>query len=119
MTSAEAAYPQPRRWAAVPVQELSGWVGSEDTHWVSAATGEGPPHMGLGAKPETCSICRDGCDWADCGEPPTEMLAGQVVTERPASLFEPAAQESEPVTLLMCAEHAERARTEPVAVEPR
>ena len=106
---------EPRRWTTVPVIELSGWLGSEDTH--SMVTPDGAPgiHAGTGPKPETCSICRDGCGWAECGEPPTEMLSSRVVTERPATLFEPAGEDPEPVTLLMCAEHAERVRTEPVA----
>ena len=107
---------QPRRWAAIPHQELSGWVGSDDTHWMSCG---GPGlHIGTGPKPNTCSICRDGCDWTDCSEPPTEMLTGRAVIERPATLLEPATEESEPVVLRLCAEHTERVRAEPVVLEP-
>ena len=113
---------EPRRWAAVPVIELSSWLGSEDTHWMTSDLGGGL-HIGTGPKPETCSICRDGCDWSDdsgdCGAPPDVMLTGHIVTSTAATLFEPASEESEPVTLPLCAKHAERVQTEPVAVEPR
>ena len=105
---------QPRRWAAVPVQELSGWVGSEDTHWMEDPLGAVGVHIGTGPKPRTCTICRDGCDWDDCIEVPTEMVGGQVVTDIPATLFDAARRELEPCRLLLCAGHAERVRSEPV-----
>ena len=92
--------------------ELSSWVRGDDSHWM--ATDDEPGlHLGIGPQPDTCTICRDGCDWYDCGEPPTETLTGDVVIERPATLFDDASEVLEPWMLYLCATHAERVKTEP------
>ena len=74
-------------------------------------------HIGCGPHPKTCQICREGCDWEDCLEPPTEVVTGHVVIAQPATLLDPATEDTESVRLMLCDAHAERARTEPVMLE--
>lgn len=100
-----------RQWRAVPIVELSAWAPGTDTHWMA---GRGGIHVGTGPQPETCAYCADGCDWHDCTDPPTDAVTGHVETA--PTLFDAAPVTA--VTLMMCAEHAARARAEAVAVEP-